>query len=298
MTTATTTSSPTSGARPTLRLCATDGALASGGGPAMRFAPSTSVAGVHTGPWAARLREAIEQRLFVLHYQPIVSLADERVSHYEALLRLADGPPGELTAPGSFLAAAEGCGLIREIDRLVLADAIALLSSELGDERTPVAVNLSALSVVAEGTLQHIATLLERHEVDPRRLILEVTETAAIADMERAKAFCGAVRELGCAVALDDFGSGFGSFRYLKRLPFDFLKIDGDFVRGLTSSRNDQLVVQALVRVAKGMGKRTIAEYVGDARTIELLRRYGVDFGQGFGIGRPRAPLELFAAAA
>lgn len=271
------------------------------GGPgraAASLAASTSVAGIHTGAWAARLRDAIENRLFLLHYQPIIGLHDGRVSHYEALLRLADGPRGELVAPGDFLGAAERCGLIVEIDRMVLDEAIALLGAELADRRTPVAVNLSALSVAGEGTLAHLARLLRRHEVDPRRLIVEVTETAAITDMAAAQAFCEDVRALGCAVALDDFGVGFGSFRYLKRLPFDYLKIDGDFVRGLVDSHNDQLVVQALVRVAQGMGKRTIAEYVGDQRTVRLLRTYGVDFGQGFGIGRPRAPLELFAAAA
>lgn len=248
--------------------------------------------------WEARLRRAIDAKLFVLHYQPIVALEGGHVSHYEALLRLADSPSGELVAPGSFLADAEHSGLIVEIDRMVLEEAICLMGAELADRHTPVAVNLSGLSVSSEGILAHIESLLTRYRVDPRRLIVEVTETAAITDMARASAFCRDLRLLGCAVALDDFGAGFGSFRYLKRLPFDFLKIDGDFVRALPRSHNDQLVVQALVRVAKGMGKRTIAEYVGDGRTIELLRDYGVDYGQGFGIGRPQAPLEVFAAAA
>lgn len=311
MTAATRTSTCTGGSHRTLRLSASGTAeVAAGGAPkavrgradarvrALALAPSTSVAGVHTCRWIARLREAIDRRAFVLHYQPIVSLHDGRVSHYEALLRLADGPNGELTAPGSFLPAAEACGLIVEIDRLVIDEAISLLSAELSDRSTPVAVNLSALSVCAEGTLRHVERLLARYGVAPERLIFEVTETAAMKDMERARAFCTEVRRLGCAVALDDFGSGFGSFRYLKRLPFDYLKIDGDFVRGLTRCRDDQLVVQALVRVAKGMGKRTIAEFVGDGETMQLLRSYGVDHGQGFGIGRPCAPLELFAAAA
>lgn len=266
--------------------------------PDASFAPSTSVAGVHTGPWIARLRDAIAKRRFVLHYQPIVSLADGRISHYEALLRLADGPAGELLGPGSFLPAAERCGLIRDIDRLVLAEAITLLGAEPAVRRTPVAVNLSALSIVGDGTLGLIESLLYEHGVEPQRLIVEVTETAAITDMERARQFCAGLQELGCGVALDDFGSGFGSFRYVKCLPFDYLKIDGDFIRSLTSTPNDQLVVQALVRVARGMGKRTIAEYVGDEATIELLRSYGVDYGQGFGIGRPRDAVEIFAAAA
>ncbi len=258
----------------------------------------SSQAGLHRRPWLARLRRALDDGLFVLHYQPIVSLKDGTVSHYEALLRLADDIDGELVSPASFLPAAERYGLVQRIDRMVLGEAIGLMGAELADRRTPVAVNLSALSVTGEGTLEHIRALLDLHEVDPHRLILEVTETAAISDMSRASEFCRGVQRLGCAVALDDFGAGFGSFRYLKRLPFDYLKIDGDFVRALPRSHKDQLVVQALVRVAKGMGKRTIAEYVGGQETIALLCGYGVDYAQGFAIGRPVASVQAFAQAA
>ncbi len=249
-------------------------------------------------PWLARLRRALREGLFTLHYQPIVCLRSGRISHHEALLRLADEPDGGLVAPGCFLPAAERCGLVREIDRFVLREAIALMGTGLADRETPVAVNLSALSVTSPGTLSYLAAQLGAHGVDPGRLVLEVTETAAISDMARASAFCAGARQLGCAIALDDFGSGFGSFAYLKRLPFDQLKIDGDFVRCLPRSRADQLVVQALVGVAKGLGKRTIAEYVEGQETIELLRAYGVDCAQGFAIGRPVAPARAFALAA
>lgn len=258
----------------------------------------SSQAGLHNRPWLARLRRALAEGLFVLHYQPIVCLQDGTVSHHEALLRLADDIDGRLVAPNAFLPAAERYGLVRQIDRMVLGEAICLMGAELADRSTPVAVNLSALSVTGEGTLAHIERLLSTYEVDPRRLILEVTETAAISDMSRASEFCRGVQQLGCAVALDDFGAGFGSFRYLKRLPFDYLKIDGDFVRALPRSHKDQLVVQALVRVAQGMGKRTIAEYVGGQETIALLASYGVDYAQGFAIGRPVESEQAFARAA
>jgi EAL domain-containing protein (putative c-di-GMP-specific phosphodiesterase class I) len=145
--------------------------------------------------------------------------------------------------------------------------------------------------------LTHIRRELARWGVDPRALVLEVTETAAIREMDRAKTFCHNVRALGCAVALDDFGAGFGSFHYLKHLPFDYLKIDGDFIQNLTGSAKDQLVVKALVALARGMGKQTIAEYVTSAETLALLGDYGVDYAQGFQIGAP-APLEMFALAA
>lgn len=278
--------------------------LASAGRPALsrrypaRESAFSSQAGLHLRPWLPRLRRALAEGMFVLHYQPIVSLREGTVSHHEALLRLADGEDGELTPPSSFLPAAERYGLVREIDRMVLGQAICLMGAELADRHTPVAVNLSALSVTDPRTLSHIERLLAEHGVAPARLILEVTETAAISDMTRASDFCRGVQRLGCAVALDDFGAGFGSFRYLKRLPFDYLKIDGDFVRALPRSPKDQLVVQALVRVAKGMGKRTIAEYVGGQDTIALLRAYGVDYAQGFAIGRPMESVQAFAQAA
>jgi EAL domain-containing protein (putative c-di-GMP-specific phosphodiesterase class I) len=256
---------------------------------------SCSPAGLHRRPWLERLRRALAEDLFVLHYQPIVSLRDGRVFHYEALLRLADDPGGRLVAPGRFLPAAERYGLIRDIDRMVLDKVSALLGGEHGKQTVSIAVNLSALSVTDRGMLGHIESALARHRVDPSQLVIELTETASVSDMARAKAFCAGVQTLGCAVALDDFGAGFGSFQYLKHLPFRYLKIDGDFVRGLPSSPKDQLVVKALVGVVRGMGRRTIAEFVGDTPTIRLLRSYGVDYAQGFEVGRPRPVVPLTA---
>ncbi|HSZ69989.1 MAG TPA: EAL domain-containing protein [Solirubrobacteraceae bacterium] len=269
-----------------------------------------SNAGLHPRPWLARLRRALREDAFVLHFQPIVALADGAVSHSEALVRLADEPDGRLVAPGDFLPAAERYGLVREIDRLVVTRVAALLGAEprtrgqpriAGDDAAPaasdapqltggVALNLSALSVTDRGMLAHIERELARNRADPRRLIVEITETAAISDMRRARAFCAGVQSLGCSIALDDFGVGFGSFYYAKRLPFGFLKIDGDFVRELPASRNDRLVVKAIVDVARGMGRRTIAEFVGDDATLEVLRELRVDYAQGFHVGRP-APL-------
>ena len=258
----------------------------------------SSPAGLHRRPWLARLRWALDEGLFAVHYQPIVSLADGQPSHYEALVRLADDPAGRLVAPGEFLPAAERYGLIREIDRLVLARVAALLGGRRAGRRSAwrrgvsggdarVAINLSALSVTDPTMLAHIACCLDRHGVDPGRLVIEITETAAISDMDRAQSFCRDVSALGCEVALDDFGAGFGSFQYLRHLSFDYLKIDGGFIRALPSSPKDQLVVQALVGLAQGMGVRTIAEYVTDRATLELLRGYGVDYAQGFELGRP-----------
>jgi EAL domain-containing protein (putative c-di-GMP-specific phosphodiesterase class I) len=243
----------------------------------------------------ARLRRALQEQSFVLHYQPIMSLHDGTVSHYEALVRLADDPGGQLVAPGRFLPAAERYGLIREIDRMVLAQAVALLAGEHGEHDVRIAINCSSLSITDGGMLAEIERQLTSARVDPAQLVIEVTETAAISDMARARDFCAGVQELGCAVALDDFGAGFGSFQYLKHLPFQYLKIDGDFIRELPASPKDQLVVRALVELARGMGKQTIAEYVGDAATVGLLRELGVDYAQGFEVGRPHPVVPLAA---
>ncbi|MDQ6810691.1 MAG: EAL domain-containing protein [Actinomycetota bacterium] len=252
-----------------------------------------SPAGLHRRPWLARLRKALAEDSFLLHYQPIISLADGRVSHREALIRLADEPGGALVAPSRFLPAAERYGLIRDIDRMVLEKVLTVLADRPacgahGRRHAPIAMNLSALSVTDPGMLAHIRRRLGDAGVDPRGLVIEVTETASISDMRRAKAFCAGVQALGCAVSLDDFGAGFGSFHYLKHLPFRFLKIDGDFIRGLPRSPNDQLVVKALVGVVRGMGRSTIAEFVEDRSTLRLLREFGVDYAQGFEVGRPR----------
>jgi EAL domain-containing protein (putative c-di-GMP-specific phosphodiesterase class I) len=253
----------------------------------------SSAAGLHRRPWLARLRRALDEQLFVLHYQPIVSLHDGSVSHYEALVRLADEPDGKLVAPGRFLPAAERYGVIREIDRTVLGMVAGLLAGEHGEQGVRIAINCSSLSITDGEMLGQIERQLAFARVDPAQLVIEVTETAAISDMARARDFCAGVQALGCAVALDDFGAGFGTFQYLKHLPFEYLKIDGDFIRGLPDSSQDQLVVKALVELARGMGKQTIAEYVGDAATVDLLRELGVDYAQGFEVGRPHPVLPL-----
>ncbi len=249
--------------------------------------------------WQQRLRRALQEDLLVLHFQPVLSLRDRSVSYHEALVRLADERDGTLVAPASFLGHAERSGLIREIDLAVLDKALELLASralpERGGGAARVAVNLSALSVSERALMPALRAALARHRVAPELLILELTETAAITDLDVARSFCAAALELGCAIALDDFGSGYGSFAYLKHLPFTHLKIDGEFIRGLAASHTDQLIVQALARLARGMGRETVAECVGDERTLALLRRFGVDYAQGYAIGRPRPPLALAA---
>jgi len=249
-----------------------------------------SPAGLHRRPWLERLRRALDAGLFVLHFQPIVRLSDRTVSHHEALVRLADEADGSLVAPGRFLPAAERYGLIREIDRMVI-DQVATLLGEAGEREQRIAVNVSALSVTDKTMLAYIERRLRWHGADPSQLVVEITETAAISDMDSAREFCAGVLALGCDLALDDFGAGFGSFHYLRHLPYSYLKIDGDFIRRLPISRTDQLLVRALAGVVRGMGGETIAEFVGDETTMGMLRSYGVDYAQGFAVGHPQPTL-------
>jgi EAL domain-containing protein (putative c-di-GMP-specific phosphodiesterase class I) len=249
-----------------------------------------SPAGLHRRPWLERLRRALDAELFVLHFQPIVRLSDRSISHHEALLRLADEADGSLVAPGRFLPAAERYGLIREIDRMVI-DQVATLLGDAGGREPRIAVNVSALSVTDKTMLAYIERRLRWHGADPSQLVVEITETAAISDMQSAREFCSGVLALGCDLALDDFGAGFGSFQYLRHLPYSYLKIDGDFIRRLPISRTDQLLVRALAGVVRGMGGETIAEFVGDETTMGMLRSYGVDYAQGFAVGHPQPTL-------
>jgi diguanylate cyclase (GGDEF)-like protein/PAS domain S-box-containing protein len=239
--------------------------------------------------WSERIRTALEQDLFELFQQPILDVRKNEVTHHELLVRLP-GDSGELIPPGTFLYVAEQFGQIQAIDRWVLRQATRLIK-RLHAEGDPVtlSVNLSGASITDLSLLEVVEREIAETGIDPRALIFEVTETAAIVNIDKARRFAERLAELGCAFALDDFGAGFGSFYYLKHLPFDYLKIDGDFIRQLPSSKPDQLTVKAIVQIAHGLGKRTVAEFVGDEATLRLLRRFGVDFAQGYYTGRPVA---------
>jgi EAL domain-containing protein (putative c-di-GMP-specific phosphodiesterase class I) len=236
--------------------------------------------------WERRIRRALDEGGFVLHAQPILDLATGDISQYELLLRLHDEEGSAF--PNAFLAAAERRGLVHEIDRWVTRSAIDLIAAT----GLRLEVNLSARSVGDLELETLIAERLSETGIDPSLLVLEITETAAIHNIDEARRFAQTLTSLGCRFALDDFGVGFGSFSYLKYLPADYLKIDGDFIRS-PRSRTDELVVESIVHVARGLGKQTIAEWVGDEETVELLRGYGVDFAQGFHTGKPFPVTEL-----
>jgi diguanylate cyclase (GGDEF)-like protein/PAS domain S-box-containing protein len=245
--------------------------------------------------WLQRIERALEEDRFVLHAQPIVDLARGEVVQHEVLLRMLD-EHDDAIPPGAFLPVAERFGTIGAIDRWVLRTAIREMGTvRAAGGRLPLAVNVSGGSAGDPELVDLIATELALAGVDPCDLVVELTETAAVADIPRARRFAEAVRELGCRFALDDFGAGFGSFYYLKHLPFDVLKIDGEFVKHAETNPTDRLVISAVTEIARGLGKRTVAEFVPDDAAIGLLLRHGVDFGQGHHLGRPRPLRELLA---
>ena len=244
--------------------------------------------------WMERISGALEGDGFTLFAQPIQALDTGTVAMHELLLRMY-AEDGELIGPATFLAVAERFELVQDIDRWVVDHACKLLrDSGRAGVTSALAINVSARSINdPDRLLTHIAAALERTGADPARLIVEITETAAVSQIHHARAFARDLRRLGCRLALDDFGAGFGAFAYLKHLPFDFLKIDGEFVTNARHSRPDALIVRALRDMAHGLDKQVIAEYCADAETLDFLRAEGIDYAQGYHLGRPAPAAEL-----
>ena len=205
--------------------------------------------------WATYIEQALDEDRFVLYAQPILDLRSRAVTRHELLLRMIT-EDGDLIPPGAFLGVAEQFDLVQRIDRWVTRRAIALLAErERAGHPLSLQVNLSARSLADGALLQIIERELPEAGIGRGQLTFEITETAAIANIRLARRFAGALDELGCCFALDDFGAGFGSFYYLKHLPFDYLKIDGEFVAHCLSSRTDQLLIDAVVGIAQRPGQ-------------------------------------------
>ncbi|HHC72778.1 MAG TPA: EAL domain-containing protein [Thiotrichales bacterium] len=242
--------------------------------------------------WEGRIRHALERDQFELHYQPVRRLADGSVLHYEALLRMRDPVRNETISPGAFMDTAERFGLIRDIDLWVVEEAIAGIGAMArAGQPLAVAVNLSGRNFGDDRFLEHIRGCLSRYGADPGQLIIEVTETAAVANLAQAQRFLRALRALGCRFALDDFGVGFASMHYLKHLPVDYVKIDGGFVRALDSDSVDRVFVRAINEMARGLSIEAIAEFVESEAVCGVLQEIGVPLGQGYHLGRPQPGL-------
>ena len=242
--------------------------------------------------WVAKIGEALDCDRFCLYAQRIAPASADNVhdQHIEVLLRMVDAD-GVLIAPMSFIPAAERYNLMPQIDRWVIRRAFATLaeSFSLGADpaRVICAINLSGASLAAENFLDFILLQQDLHQIALSSICFEITETAAIANLPQAVEFIANLRVLGCRFSLDDFGSGMASFGYLKHLPVDFLKIDGSFVKDILNNPIDHAMVEAINQIGHVMGKKTIAEFVEDDAIFERLKVIGVDYAQGYGIGRP-----------
>ncbi|NRR30034.1 EAL domain-containing protein [Oxalobacteraceae bacterium] len=250
--------------------------------------------------WVSRLHEAFERQHFRLYAQPIVSLNGHQEHHDEVLIRIL-GAKGDLILPGAFIPAAERYDMMVAIDRWVIAavcrhvkavrDALPAEQAFVA-QRHPVpaqfSINLSGTSVSDDGLHDYIIEQFVRHEIAPEQICFEITETAVIANLPKAQAFMAGLKALGCRFSLDDFGSGLSSFAYLKALPVDYLKIDGVFIRDIANNAINRAMVKAINEVGHVMGISTVAEYVEDEATLAIVRELGVDFAQGYAVGRLR----------
>ena len=231
--------------------------------------------------WFDEIKTALAEDRFVLYAQPVISLATGSTFKHELLLRMLTSD-GELIEPAHFLPVAEKFGLISDIDEWVITHGF-----EIAATGTRVAINLSAPSMVRLDILLHIERELARTGASAGDITFELTETAVMQDLEEGRRFAERLVALGCSFALDDFGTGYASLTYLRELPITYVKIDGRFVNGITQNESDSSMVEAIVQMARTLGKTTIAEGIEDEETLNKLRGFGVDLGQGYYIGRP-----------
>lgn len=241
--------------------------------------------------WSKRLRDALDDDRVSLFAQPVVRLHDQKPMHHEVLVRLRDDQ-GAFVPPSSFIEIAESLSLVQEIDFQVLEKLLAFmrLHNQVG-RKLRYFVNLSRVSIADPGWTRRYMSLLKGGGVDPSQLVFEITETAAMSEIDVTLGFIKRLKDMGCRFALDDFGAGFSSFYYLKRFDVDYLKIDGSFIRDLCSDESSRLFVRALNDVARGLSKQVVAEWVESTTALEVLVDEGVQYGQGYLFQKP-IPIE------
>ena len=241
--------------------------------------------------WTAKISKAFEDNRFKLYQQPIVGVKDRSMDHIEVLLRMID-EDGKVVLPGVFQAAADRYGLMPKIDRWVIEEVFNIIarddpSDPISGTSRVIAINLSGDSINDVHLLDYILQLKTRLNISLDNVCFEVTETVAISNLSKATAFINKLKSHGCQFALDDFGSGLSSFAYLKNLPVDYLKIDGSMVKDISRDEIDRTMVSSIQHIGKVMKLKTIAEHVEDEATLEVLKEIGVDYVQGYYLGRP-----------
>lgn len=241
------------------------------------------------------IKAALERNGFKLVYQPIVNLESNDVSHFEALVRMYD-LTGKVVAPGQFIPLAERSGLIRKIDEWVLSQAVLELSEwSVKGCCYSVAVNISAPTLQAHSFPEIVETALQKYQINPSQLVIELTETAYIENFQQVLKNLKSITQIGVRVALDDFGVGFSSFTYLKMLPLSFVKLDGSYIKNINQNSDDQVFVKSLAAMINAFGMKTVAEFVEDQSTLAAIQSLGVTHGQGYYWGKPAAMGELEA---
>ncbi|OUR82462.1 GGDEF domain-containing response regulator [Cycloclasticus sp. 46_120_T64] len=241
--------------------------------------------------WVPRIRRALREDAFQLVFQPVVNASDGHISHYETLLRMIDDS-GELLSPVKFIPVAERMGLINQIDLWVVSHVIDYIAGlDKDQEDVCFTVNLSIHALQGDFLLPALRQKLETSWISPARLTFEITETAAVSNFEKTRKMVSRIRALGCRFALDDFGAGFSSFNYLKNFPVDYLKIDGQFINNLALDPADQVLVKSMIDIAHSLGKKAIAEYVSNPEILRILQEFGVDYVQGYLLGKPEKEL-------
>jgi EAL domain-containing protein (putative c-di-GMP-specific phosphodiesterase class I) len=241
--------------------------------------------------WVSRITNAVEEERFELFFQPIIGIGEKignNRGHYELLLRMRD-EKGELVGPNQFIPAAERYNLMSTLDRWVIHEALSELAdrNDDGEARYTLAINLSGTSLSEDRFLDFVIDELKKQKLPDGAICFEITETAAISNLSRVVHFMQTLKKLGCKFSLDDFGSGLSSFTYLKNLPVDYLKIDGQFIRNVAEDTVDESMVKAISSVGHAMGIETIAERVESKQVLDKLGALGIEFAQGYYIARP-----------
>ena len=241
--------------------------------------------------WVPLIRDALANNKFLLVFQPVLELKNKTITHYETLIRMI-GSDGDLIEPGNFIPVAEKMGLIHEIDLWVVNRAIDILHAlPEKHKNTSFNINLSSHAFQDTALLPLLKEKLAKTGIQANRITFEITETAAVANFSQTREMIMNIRELGCRFALDDFGSGFSSFNYIKEFPVDYLKIDGAFISNLLHDQVDQTLIKSMIEIAKKLNKKTVAEFVENQKVLDLLIEYGADYAQGYFIGRPSPEL-------
>ncbi len=239
----------------------------------------------HGCDWNHHILEAIEHNRLQLYLQPIEDIHNRTINHYEALLRMTIAETGEIIPPEQFIHAIERTGVIRDVDLWVISNAIKMLHNKPEIQR--LAINLSAHAFEDVELLTLIETELKRWQVPASRIIIELTETSSLINLEQTHSVIKNLRAIGCQFALDDFGTGYCSFSYLKHLPTDYVKLDGSYIKNICENELDEAMVRSMNDIAHALGHKTIAECVESPQAITLLNSIGVDYIQGYSVGRP-----------